>query len=290
MKDFILKYKFKIASFFVIFIVVIPLIINGLFKIEAPCNILVAEWSAGDALSFYGTMLASASTIIGVYISIEYAQRNYRIDEINRVKPYFALTQYNYYSKISFSSVLPFVQNNENETENKDAQNIYEEYKLEEVYIIIEKTGVQFKNRLPFTQDQLLKNGGSEWIAQGNGNYSCKRHPFVYIIFEAENVGNGAATNLVINFYKKSEKRRGVNLYTIKVNGSFRFYVFCDDIDIAKKENYVIELTYSDIIGNYYSQKYPVTFNLENDRFYTCVELRGEQENADINVEEIENE
>lgn len=275
MKDFILKYKFKIASFFVIFIVVIPLIINGLFKIEAPCNILAAEWSAGDVLSFYGTMLASASTIIGVYISIEYAQRNYRIDEANRVKPYFALTHYNHHSKNSFSSIIPSVQNNE--IESQDIQNVYEEYKLERVYIIIEKTGIQFKDRLSSAQDQLLKHGGIEWIYQGENCYSCKPHSVVSIPIEVENVGNGAATNVMIGFYKKGEKRKGVNLYTIKKESSFYFHVFCDDANSVIGNNYVIELLYGDIIGNYYSQKYPVTFMRKKDRFYTCIKLRGEQ-------------
>ena len=273
MKDFILKYKFKIASFFVIFIVVIPLIINVLFKIEAPCNILVAEWIAGDALSFYGTMLASASTIIGVYISIEYAQRNYRIDEANRVKPYFALTHYNHHSKNSFSSILPFVQNDEIESQDV----AYEEYKLERVYIIIEKTGIQFKDRLSSKQNQILQHGGIEWIYQGENCYSCKPHSVVSIPIEVENVGNGAATNVVISFYKKGEKCKGVNLYTIKKDGSFYFHVFCDDTDIVIGNNYVIELLYGDIIGNSYSQKYPVTFMRKKDRFHTRIELRGEQ-------------
>lgn len=94
MKSFLSKHKWKLLLAFIIFIVAIPLGINSLFKLTSPLDIFVAEWEAGDALAFYGVMLASATTIIGVYISIEYAQRNYRVDEANRVKPYLALTHY----------------------------------------------------------------------------------------------------------------------------------------------------------------------------------------------------
>ena len=88
MKSFLSKHKWKLLLAFIIFIVAIPFGINSLFKLTSPLDIFVAEWEAGDALAFYGVMLASATTIIGVYISIEYAQRNYRVDEVNRVKPY----------------------------------------------------------------------------------------------------------------------------------------------------------------------------------------------------------
>lgn len=83
---------------------------------------------------------------------------------------------------------------------------------------------------------------------------------FVSMPFEVENVGNGAATNTMIAFYKKGEKRKGVSLYTLKQGDSFYFHIFCDDEDIVEGTDYVIELLYGDIIGNYYSQKYPVAF------------------------------
>ena len=88
MRKYLSKYKWQIILAFTVFIVIIPAVINWFFKLESPCNFFVAEWGAGDVLDFYGAMLASVTTILGVYISIEYAQRNYRIDEANRVKPY----------------------------------------------------------------------------------------------------------------------------------------------------------------------------------------------------------
>ena len=292
MKAFLSKYKWKLLLAFVIFIVAIPFGINSLFKLTSPLNIFVAEWEAGDALAFYGVMLASATTIIGVYISIEYAQRNYRIDEANRVKPYLALTHYKSHSKTNLFSNLASRQTGESVGEQAQGTSVYEEYRLERVYITINHTTIEYKDKLSDTQQQRLKSGGFEWNNHAGGCHSLQAHTFVSMPFEVENVGNGAATNTMIAFYKRGEKRNGVSLYTIKQGDSFYFHIFCDDANIVKGENYIIELLYGDIIGNYYSQKYPVAFNDDEKtkQFCTAVDLSGKQEYTAINMEEDENE
>ena len=291
MKAFLSKYKWKLLLAFAIFIVAIPLGINSLFKLTSPLNIFIAEWGAGDALAFYGVMLASATTIIGVYISIEYAQRNYRIDEANRVKPYLALTHYKSHSKANLFSNLAPGQTEKSIGEQDQGTSEYEEYRLERVYIIIDQATIEFRDRLSDAQQQRLKSGGFEWCNQGGGCHTLQARTFVSMPFEVENVGNGAATNTMVAFYKKGEKRKGVSLYTIKQGASFYFHIFCDDANIVKENDYIIELLYGDIIGNYYSQKYPVVFgeDAETKRFCTTVDLSGKQELTDMNTEEDEN-
>lgn len=291
MKVFLSKYKWKLLLAFAIFIVAIPFGINSLFKLTSPLNIFIAEWGAGDALAFYGVMLASATTIIGVYISIEYAQRNYRIDEANRVKPHLALTHYKSHSKVNLFSNLAPGQTGKSIGEQDQGTSAYEEYRLERVYIIINQATIEYRDRLSDAQQQRLKSGGFEWCNQGGGCHTLQACSFVSVPFEVENVGNGAATNTMVAFYKKGEKRRGVSLYTIKQGDSFYFHIFCDDANIVKGNDYIIELLYGDIIGNYYSQKYPVTFgeNAETKRFCTTVDLSGKQELTDMNTEEDEN-
>lgn len=275
MKTFLSKYKWKLLVASVIFIIAIPLAINVLFKTAAPWDIFVAEWEASDALAFYGAILASVATIIGVYVSIEYAQKNYRLDEANRVKPYFALTHYRSHSK---SNLLSNINTNQkDECTDGQSEDTYEEYRLKRVYIIIKKAGVEFKDKLSPAQQQRLKSGEFEWFDHGGGCYSLQPHPFISMPFEAENVGNGAATNTMIGFYKKGERRKGTRLYTIKTGDSFYFHVFCDDADIVDGSDYTIELYYGDITGNYYSQKYPVTFS-RADHFCSTIDLSGKQE------------
>lgn len=291
MKAFLSKYKWKLLLAFAIFIVAIPFGINSLFKLTSPLNIFIAEWGAGDALAFYGVMLASATTIIGVYISIEYAQRNYRIDEANRVKPYLALTHYKSHSKTNLFSDFAPSQTGKSIGEQDQGTSAYEEYRLEKVYIIINQATIEYRDRLSDAQQQRLKSGGFEWCNQGGGCHTLQARSFVSVPFEVENVGNGAATNTMVAFYKKGEKRRGVSLYTIKQGDSFYFHIFCDDANIVKGHDYIIELLYGDIIGNYYSQKYPVVFDedAETKRFCTTVDLSGKQELTDMNTEEDEN-
>ena len=291
MKAFIKKYKWKLLLALAIFIVAIPLGINSLFKITSPLNIFIPEWEAGDALAFYGVMLASATTIIGVYISIEYAQRNYRLDEANRVKPYLALTHYKSYSKANAFSDFTPSHTDENIGGQDSETSVYEEYKLEKVYITINNETIEYRDKLLATQQQRLKFGGLEWCNQGSRCHTLQSRPFVSMPFEVENVGNGAATNTKIAFYKMGEKQRGVNLYTIKQDDSFYFHIFCDDVNIVKGNDYIIELFYGDIIGNYYSQKYHVVFyeNAETEQFVTTVDLNGKQELIDNNMEDNEN-
>lgn len=256
---------------------------------ESPCNFFVAEWEAGDVLAFYGAMLASVTTIFGVYISIEYAQRNYQMDEANRVKPYLSLTHYKSESKTNWGLGIPAEATDADGVEQP--QSYYTEYKLDKVYIVIDQAEIRFQDKLSDNQQQRIKSGGFEWYDHGGGCRSLQSHPFVSMPFDVENVGSGAAINTMIAFYKKGEERRGASLYTIKQGASFYFHVFCDDADSVVDNEYVIELLYGDIIGNYYSQKYPVQFKRDagTGRFCTRVNLTGKQEIDEKNMKESQN-
>lgn len=256
---------------------------------ESPCNFFVAEWGAGDVLAFYGAMLASVTTIFGVYISIEYAQRNYQMDEANRVKPYLSLTHYKSESKTNWGLGIPAEATDADGVEQP--QSYYTEYKLDKVYIVIDQAEIRFQDKLSDNQQQRIKSGGFEWYDHGGGCRSLQSHPFVSMPFDVENVGSGAAINTMIAFYKKGEERRGASLYTIKQGDSFYFHVFCDDADSVVDNEYVIELLYGDIIGNYYSQKYPVQFKRDagTGRFCTRVNLTGKQEIDEKNMKESQN-
>lgn len=290
MGKYLSKYKLRTIFTAFVFIVVIPMIINQLFKLKAPCDFFVAKWQAADVLAFYGTMLASVTTILGVYISIEYAQRNYRVDAANRVKPYLSLTHYDSESKSSFG--VGISADKSDVEQGAPTENYYKEYKVNKVYIIIDPTGIQFRNKPSSSQQRRLESGGLEWHNYSNGSRVLKAHPFISIPFDVENVGSGAAINTMIAFYKKGEKRRGASLYTVKQGDSFYFHVFCDDADSIVDNEYVIELIYGDIIGNDYSQKYPVQFrrNAETGQVYPTINLAGKQEIEKSEIKEYQNE
>ncbi len=58
------NYAISLLLIVLVIIVVIPFIINCLFKLVSPCNLLIAEWDAGDALIFYGAVLSFFSTTL----------------------------------------------------------------------------------------------------------------------------------------------------------------------------------------------------------------------------------
>lgn len=45
-------------------------VINILFKINATTDIFVAEWSAGDALGYYGAILSFLGTVVLVALAL----------------------------------------------------------------------------------------------------------------------------------------------------------------------------------------------------------------------------
>lgn len=51
-----------------------PFIINSLFKLETSNKFLVAEWSAGDMLSYYGSVLVGLATVYLSYVAITQAK------------------------------------------------------------------------------------------------------------------------------------------------------------------------------------------------------------------------
>lgn len=286
MRAFLAKYKWKLLCAFVLLVIVVPVAINCLFKIKSPYNFFVAEWEAGDVLAFYGAMLASATTIIGVYISIEYAQRNYRVDEANRVRPYFALTHYRARSKANLLVMPDF--NPVDEDADEPLQSSYEEYKVQRVYVIIKKEEILYMGELPEEQKKRVEFSGYEWSNSNDGTQVLQVHDYISLPFDAENVGNGAATNTMIAVYKEGGDRKGTNLYTVKQDDTFYFHVFCDDIDAVAGNSYVIELLYDDILGNHYSQNYPLTFikNAGTRRPSATIDFTGKQEKTDMDTEE----
>jgi hypothetical protein len=275
LKGFLKSYGKYLLAGFIVFVIIIPVLINCLFKLEAPVSFLVAEWSAGDALSFYGALIASVATIIGVYLSIDYAQQNYREDAKSRIKPYLALTHIVSRSKYDF-----FGPENNNSTITPTQTELYTEFRLDRVYIVLSKKGIEFKDGLTSQQQQLLEQVGCTWKAHGTG-YVLVSTDYVSLPFEVDNVGNGAALNFKIAFYKKdSAEHKGVSLYTLKSNSTVYFHIFSELEDDGLLGDYVLDLRYHDIQGTYYAQKYPLHFErrAEDNKVSQTIDLTGQQE------------
>lgn len=258
MKEYLSKYKWQIFIFSLVFIFLIPLAINAIFKQKAPCNFWVAEWGAGDALSFYGTLLASVATIIGVYMSIQYAQKSYKDDIRNQVLPFFVVTQLR-----GRSNYNPFLDGFDdtgttgcNESNNTNPS-LYEESKLSKIYFCLETSEIKNYIDLPPRYIELLEKSGASWAAAADGCYMLQKHPFISFPMEIENVGNGTAIYVRIGFFKNSDTPQYLPPVNLKAGEKFYIHIF-SAIPIEKTYGeYKLSIQYQDIYKNSYMQEYP---------------------------------
>lgn len=263
-------FNFIIVFFF--FAIVGPLGINQIFYRPPVFPIFKVSWEIGDALSHYGVLVAAVATIVGVYVSIGAAQRSYHEDEINRVKPYIALTGYCTACKVQLFSNNPDIA-----ASNADNQSSYEEYILDKVHVVIENQQILFKRELSDEQKKIVETYGLYLRDTGDHKYVLDSGHYIYLPLKIENVGSGTATNMFIGFYQENTKHRGVNLYTFKVGQVAYCAIFSNDSEETLFGKYVLNLTYGDILGNHYSQKYPIVIGKEGTHYCITIDWSGVQ-------------
>lgn len=85
----------------VICIVVVPILINIAFKYDFGAEWLRSEWTAGEALTFYGSLIGSAITLIGVIMTLNYQSKETKKDNAIKYKPILELDSVNREKKIT---------------------------------------------------------------------------------------------------------------------------------------------------------------------------------------------
>lgn len=89
------KDKYKVILLSVLLVVIIPLILNVLYKFDSGICIFQTEWHAEDALSFYGDILGAAVTVIGVVWTINNERKERKKDNSILYKPILEVVQVN---------------------------------------------------------------------------------------------------------------------------------------------------------------------------------------------------
>ena len=87
--------KYKIILWSIFFVIIIPVILNLLYKFDSGICIFQAEWQAEDTLSFYGDILGAAVTVIGVVWTINNERKERKKDNSILYKPILELVQVN---------------------------------------------------------------------------------------------------------------------------------------------------------------------------------------------------
>ena len=142
---------------------------------------LQAEWCAADVLNFYGGILAAGLGIYGVFLSIQYAQKNYRDDLRNQVLPYLVVTQLRGHSYYNAFIDGPDIKTKGGPTPTIIDRPLYEEYKLTKIYFIIETQGIKNYIDFPAEYRPILEKGGAEWVVAANGCYILQKNAYVLI-------------------------------------------------------------------------------------------------------------
>lgn len=273
MRNYISKYKRQIVIFLLVCVVLIPLTINVVYKLQAPYAYLATEWDAGDALSFYGTLLASVATIIGVYMSIRYAQKSYRDDIRNQVLPFFAVTQLR--GRSNYNAFLDGFDDTETTAGNESSNTnppLYEESKLSKIYFCLETSEIKNYIDLPPRYGELLEKSGASWVAAADGCYMLQKHPFISFPMEIENVGNGAAIYVRIGFFKNGDTPKYLPPVNLKAGERFYIHIFSSIPIENTYGEYKLSIQYQDIYKNSYMQEYPFVADEKGYRLNLDVE------------------
>lgn len=265
MRKYLKKYKKEITIIAIITLFVIPLCIHVLFKMQAPISFLVAEWSAGDILAFYGVLVGAAATVAGVYISIHASQENYHEDVRNRSLPYITVTP-------RFIQTRNFLEKYEDDEKTLSAYKPeFKEYSLEKVYYVISDGNVSIRKELSDEQESLLKYGGYSRTINDYGGMIVQPAGLMYLAFEVENVGNGAAVNFSIGINNKTLSQDS-HIFSVeralKIGEKYYIAIYCEKPSKSCGE-YIMCISYFDIFRNHYQQTFTYTITAEGNGKFT---------------------
>lgn len=246
MKDRNRKTKLFVWISVIIALLVLPLVIHILFKIHPKYDVLSSEWTAGEILGYYGTILAAFATVVGVWLSIRYAQKNFRDDTVYRCLPFMV---------VESKAEVPTL------------------------YYIINGGNVTLNKSLSINEKLATERDGIRLTDDPNGIKRINTRTILTYL-NIVNVGNGVATTFSVGVDKKGAIDKSFN-YTLaqslKVNDSFNTAIFCDNPDARNVGEYEICISYYDLIGNRYEQRLSYTISERFQSIEAELRLNGTQ-------------
>lgn len=259
-------------------IIIIPLIIHVLFKIHPQYGFFSAEWTAGDVLGFYGILLGAAATVWGVFLSIQYAQSNYKQDLVDHSLPFVTITTMLYKPTRTaicsdivadqYCDSVPKAVNNQPECVSQ----------IDEYYFIIENKNVSVMANLTEQQKEMVDCGGNFFSINSNGMTVFSTVSLLYAPLIIENVGNGAATTFSVGLYiPPYDKAKNPHCFSIarslKVGEKIQIGIYSENTPKDNTGDYDLCVSYYDIFGNQYEQLFKYRI-IKNDIGQFCSELR----------------
>lgn len=229
-------------------------------------------------MSYFGAIIGAICTVIGVFFSIQYAQKSYKEDIKKRVLPYMVITPLRWNVMYDPFEDLQDINSKQNELHGN-----YNEYELKKVFIVIENGEALLKESLSKEQQSLLHSRGikKESIAKGVECFiHCPLNTQPMII---ENVGNGTAVHFTVRVSNKNgEIEKSMIPINLNVSQSFGLHLYCNNYEMGDKNCgvYQLELCYDNIYGNSYMQKYDfeIGIDTEKGKYFMKFSVEGKQE------------
>ncbi len=260
-----------------IFIFVIPLIINGLYQIPAPFPILHLGDSVSVVLELYGNIFSAILGIIGVFISIQYAQKQsqeeYKQSSKDNVRPYLGIELLNSHSKSSlkFFSVGDFTSNSKSPDIKKD--DFYTESLSHEHIFVLKNDSIQFLDRELSEEEKI--------------QYSN----FIHFPIKITNVGNGASPLVWIKVSHTPQLASDISEVTpvycetyplfMPLNSSRIIRICSTDLQMFPT-TYSIRFRYTDIFQNCYEDLYSLKIEFLGNYSFQIIELQKKVEDFKI--------
>lgn len=262
----------------ILLVIGVPVLIHAVFKMEAPCEWLVADWESGDILGYYGVILGVGGAALGIYATIRHEQKKYSEDVIRQSLPYFILTTLRV--NLNFS---PFARPaGADDPVIVGPTNHYEEYPLDRIYYVIQNGEIKAKSKLTEAEQSYIERGGFEWERQGNRLTSSFKK-YISLPFEIENAGNGASALTKIGFNLRSAaKKNYVNAKPVKVGQKMYIHILCEDVQQSDIGIYDFEVYYLDIFMNAYIQRYTITIEDRGSEAAISIEMYAKQEKTEL--------
>ena len=242
-----------LAIFF--FGVAVPIIINELYKTGEG---YITVWSGADVLSYYGSILGACGGVLGVFLSIRYAQKEYKEDARQRIMPFIATdfmldtSCYNdFVEKIKLSNVTD--------------KNGYDHF----VITYSKEKGVQYPIYLSDKKADLLRHRGNYEIEDRETGAIVTTSKIVrFIPCVLKNVGSAVALKTSFGLYKlkdgnyEQEIEQRPSSQPMVIDKGEKIYVglFFDLDDEEALGTYKFDIMYSDTNYTRYKRSITIEF------------------------------
>ncbi|WP_459195751.1 hypothetical protein [Wukongibacter baidiensis] len=230
----------KIISIIIaIAIFIFPIIIvHALFKLTTHHKWLIAEWGAGDLLSYCGAVLGATATIVAIVLTITFTVENQKHERKLSIRPCLHTTYIPKYIRM--------------DTIVKERQIVYITYPLDE------KEHIGSSHEPPY----ILEKAEEDKVKGVLESLSFYRENYI-IHYTISNVGAGNAINIKFTI----DGKQIMKPFTLVANNSKEFIIILRSKLLNNRNRSIwFNFEYEDVasIGKYKQQEY-IEFYLEDD-------------------------